>query len=913
MTTRLLVPVSLLLILALVPLNAQIIHEQGNFYRKGFKKYDEHSTASKNQYDTLKYQALEKISDDVLVNTDCGEYGSNQFNTDVAKTDLGGGMAIWLDERTGLRRIDAQLLDSSGNRIGNVIRISDRYNSWNSQPHIIFNEVTREYVVTWADDGINIAIQRLTESGAKIGSNSIINDLSILNTNNPSIAVGPLGNMMATWVSEGLYYESNQIICRMLDKRGTPKGNSFRVMNAPTDHISSLGWQKSIASDSLGRFLLVWSSHVNNRSRIVVQAVDSSGVLIGSNTIVSDPADTITHYFPTITSLKGGEYLLVWEKEAGNVAGRVYSIDAGFLSPQLNVSNKRDGWFTIGVNSNSTDKFIVTYSGWTMNGAANAAIILSRTGIVIDSIHTMPEPYFNSTWSYPNPSVIRNNSFFLGYGGYRRNDADAVVQKIGLANLISGPVIKLSDDACSSQQQNPVTAVNQHGESIIVWEDRKTSTPSLWAQLYDRKNDPIGPNFRVSSSSLSQWVSRASVIADADGNFIVSFSGGAYDYKDLFLQKILRSGELAGGNINLTNNPYAYNGYDSRLQTDVNGDLHVVWFSIGTTYSQVIYQTFNRNLSPLTVKKQLLNASTKSIRWMFDAAFNEHSDLLLLWSDMESKYTEHAGGLKAMKFNSEGTSISDTIIINQLPDTRWYMSAACAMDNEQNIVVTFSDMSYVNYDGKITFSRIYQDPSLSKRYTTDVYDTRPVIRIPEFKNQKGLVTWYVSGSIRGLLIDDNFGTLQPLQLRMYPYVYSSFYDAYPNYNTALNGDTLLLTYADVIDQERGYDIYASRMRLSNFDFNPSFIKDSVSVEATTAPYPNPNSAIVTMAYQIKMPMNVEISVYNILGQKITTLINTFTQIGTHYITFDTRTVPSGVYFFHYRGANSYTRKFIVTR
>lgn len=312
-------------------------------------------------------------------------------------------------------------------------------------------------------------------------------------------------------------------------------------------------------------------------------------------------------------------------------------------------------------------------------------------------------------------------------------------------------------------------------------------------------------------------------------------------------------------------------------------------------------------------KKTILNGSSTSVLWMFDAAFNERSELVLLWSDVSSEHSEHSGNLKMMKFDSEGKSISDTIIINTLPNSRWYMSAACAMDKERNILVTFSDMSYLSYDGKITFKRIYQDPSFNRSYTNDVYDTRPIIRVPEFRNKKGLVTWYSNGLIRGLLLDDNFGTLQPLQIRTYPKVYSSFFDAYPNYFTAVKGDTLLLTYADVMDQERGYDIFFARLRISNFDFNPSLINDSVSVEATTAPYPNPNSAVVTMAYQIKIPMNVEISIFNILGQKITTLVNVYKQRGTYYATFDTRSVPSGVYFFYYKGANAYTRKFIVTR
>ncbi|MBI2429306.1 MAG: T9SS type A sorting domain-containing protein [Ignavibacteriales bacterium] len=798
-------------------------------------------------------------------------------------------------------------------KIGDVIRISEHYNSWNSQPHVIFNEHTKEYVVTWADDGTNIKIQRVSEFGLKIGANTTINDQYILNTNNPSLAVDPHGNMMATWTSDGLYFGINPIFCRVLDREGKPKGSSFHIMNYPTDDVSSYGWEKRIASDSLGRFLIVWSSYVDGYGKIVVQAVDSNGTLIGTNTIISDPVDSSLHYFPTVTGLRGGQFLVVWEKQTASLSGRVYSIDSGILSPQLNLSNKRDGWFTTGISSNQVDKFVVTYSGWTYAERANGILILGANGEILDSAHTLPEPYFSSVWSHPNPSMVQNNSFVIAYSGNRKAESDAVAQKILLPNTLQGSVLKMGNDECSSNQQNPATAINKFGESIVVWEDNKTSYPSLVAQIYDAQQQPIGSNFFVSDVSTFPWATDAFVIADKDGNFVVSFSGGEYSYRDLVAQKVSRAGNLIGSNKNITKQPYSYSRYKSTVRQMEDGNYIVIWFGASTMYSQCFFQILNRDLTVSSEKKPLLVSSEHSIKWMFDVAMNENTDIAVLWTDANTQYVDHAGSMKAIIFDKEGKSVSDTIVVNVLQDSKWYMSAACALDEQRNLFVAFSDMSYFTYDPKMTFTRLYSNASVKKEISVDIIGVRPIFNIAEFTNSRSLVAWHVSGNIRALFFDDVVNIIEPIQLYTYATVYPAWSDVYPNFSATISGDMLFLAYVDVVDQERGYDVFANYQSIAGIDFSFGFIQDNNSPEQITSAFPNPNKSIATIAYTLKIPTNVEIAVYNILGQKMATIVNKYHSTGTFYATFDTRTIPSGVYFFHYQGIKSHIQKFIVTK
>jgi len=62
-------------------------------------------------------------------------------------------------------------------------------------------------------------------------------------------------------------------------------------------------------------------------------------------------------------------------------------------------------------------------------------------------------------------------------------------------------------------------------------------------------------------------------------------------------------------------------------------------------------------------------------------------------------------------------------------------------------------------------------------------------------------------------------------------------------------------------------------------------------------YPNPFNPTTNIQFQLPKSGNVTITIYNILGQVVTTLVNRRMEAGVHTITFDARNYASGVYFY----------------
>jgi hypothetical protein len=62
-------------------------------------------------------------------------------------------------------------------------------------------------------------------------------------------------------------------------------------------------------------------------------------------------------------------------------------------------------------------------------------------------------------------------------------------------------------------------------------------------------------------------------------------------------------------------------------------------------------------------------------------------------------------------------------------------------------------------------------------------------------------------------------------------------------------------------------------------------------------YPNPFNLETTIEYQIPAIENVELVIYNMLGQKITTLISEVQSAGPHRVKWDASGYASGIYFY----------------
>jgi flagellar hook assembly protein FlgD len=68
-------------------------------------------------------------------------------------------------------------------------------------------------------------------------------------------------------------------------------------------------------------------------------------------------------------------------------------------------------------------------------------------------------------------------------------------------------------------------------------------------------------------------------------------------------------------------------------------------------------------------------------------------------------------------------------------------------------------------------------------------------------------------------------------------------------------------------------------------------------------YPNPFNPNTIINYQLPMTNDVELSIYNLLGQKVSTLVHERQQVGYHQVEWDASRFSSGIYYYKIEAGN----------
>ena len=76
-------------------------------------------------------------------------------------------------------------------------------------------------------------------------------------------------------------------------------------------------------------------------------------------------------------------------------------------------------------------------------------------------------------------------------------------------------------------------------------------------------------------------------------------------------------------------------------------------------------------------------------------------------------------------------------------------------------------------------------------------------------------------------------------------------------------------------------------------------------------YPNPFNPSTAIEFSLPVNSNVTLTIYNLLGQVVTTLVNEDKPAGTYSVEFNATSLPSGIYFYKLEAGNFIQTKKMV--
>ncbi len=112
-------------------------------------------------------------------------------------------------------------------------------------------------------------------------------------------------------------------------------------------------------------------------------------------------------------------------------------------------------------------------------------------------------------------------------------------------------------------------------------------------------------------------------------------------------------------------------------------------------------------------------------------------------------------------------------------------------------------------------------------------------------------------------------------------------------------------------------------RIKQIDYNGTFqYSKNVEVSYTNLPskfnlaqnFPNPFNPTTIIRYAVPKSVNVKLIIYNVIGQKVETLVNETKQAGNYEIKFDGKNLASGIYFYSLQSGNFIsTKKMLILK
>jgi VCBS repeat-containing protein len=337
--------------------------------------------------------------------------------------------------------IRAQIFSSTGTKVGSEFIVNSNVNGDQYQSQVV-TLASGNFVVAWQDSGSgnsNIQGQMFTASGQRVGGTMTLGNVADGSSKNAvSLTALPNGGFVAAFSS--YRYDGTQnyddVHATVFDSSGNQVGTEL-VINT----ISIGGqYQPAISALSDGSFVIVWvdnsayygSPDYNRAEDVKGQLVAADGTLVGGEfTVGTSPQGG--QYEPSITTLAGGDIVVTWTDNSNSygdndsgVIAQIYAFD----------KNEENEIVTIDVLENDGD----VDSGATFSLVSVTQPAKGSVAIVDDRIVFDPGTAFDHLAKNARETVTVSYVMQDEHGATSTATTTIIVTGTNDAPVVSGPV-----------------------------------------------------------------------------------------------------------------------------------------------------------------------------------------------------------------------------------------------------------------------------------------------------------------------------------------------------------------------------------------------------------------------------------------------------------------------------------------
>ncbi len=337
-----------------------------------------------------------------------------------------------------------------------------------ASPQAVASDAAGNYVVTWADSnldgsGFGVYFQRYNAAGVAQGAETRANTTTLNAQQFPTVDMDLAGNFVIAWSGNGSG-DTAGVFAQRFNAAGVAQGAEFRV-NTTTTNTQQ---QPSVALDSLGNFVIVWSGEgTGDTAGVFGQRYTAAGATIGGEFRINTTT-TGTQSFAAVDMNPKGDFVVVWSGEGtgdtAGVFGQRYNTTGTAVGTEFRINTTTTNTQQYGrVAMNSAGGFVVTWSG---EGTGDTTGVFARR--------------YNSAGTALDATEFRVNT------------------------------------TVTNTQQYSTVASDSSGNFLVTWTDSASdgSTNGVYAQRYSAAGVAQDVEFRVAGTTANNQQFSSAIIGD---------------------------------------------------------------------------------------------------------------------------------------------------------------------------------------------------------------------------------------------------------------------------------------------------------------------------------------------------------------------------------------------------------------
>ncbi len=293
------------------------------------------------------------------------------------------------------------------------------------------------------------------------------------------------------------------------------------------------------------------------------------------------------------------------------------------------------------------------------------------------------------------PSIVINRygNTVVCWSDFRDGNADAYGQRFDNNCNPAGENFRINTDNGMSWQGEPSVAIDQPGNFIVVWEDRRVYNSDVYVQRFNQQGIAIDTNLRANDNNGTSDQRDACVMILMSKDFIVVWDDWRNDWGDIYAQRFDSLGHRIGINFKVNDDQAGNNQYCPSISQDSLGNFVITWMDGRTGDWDIYAQRFNSQGQRLGINFMVSDANS-AFQGYPKTVCSPNGQFIIVWEDQRSGNSD----IYCQRFNDTGNRIGSNFKVNNDIGSSSQSSASIAVDSSGNFIITWQDNRSGNYD-----------------------------------------------------------------------------------------------------------------------------------------------------------------------------------------------------------------------